>query len=527
MPFNPDEYLKATDFNPDAYLAQDATPKEAEAPIASLEGTAQASKSALSGAAHLAGAAPLRAALDTGVDSILKASGNLFVDENPYKDTSVGELHNQNLATKESQYQAAKETAPIAYGGGQLALSAALPGRTAGQLVTQGLSTAATESQGQGLDKVKDIILGGGIAGAVPLVAKGLSKMGQAIMDSKYGRAFRGGGDVQKFTNPDAQKDLANRATQALDDTVSGATKSHAEARQAFTQEVGPTPVIADDVSARLKGSIDRYGPDAEIPGLGTVGALSAKEKEELLAYAGALEQPLSAQELYKVWDRLKTRADFNDPYASSEFNTQLKSLMGGIKEKIHALSPDMQAADASMTNLMDDVDQLRALRTEKGNESFLSTIGGRTKGNRRDALDATLSDHPDMLKEFDDFQTWKSFEGQGGFGSMEGLKNAGGIAVGSALGYSQSNDSVGGAVGGIVGGALSRGQNQRALITKAGDIYKSIGLSTEKIGTMAPKFQGLLKQAAERGGRSLAITHFLLNQSDPEYQQEVSSEKP
>jgi hypothetical protein len=524
-----DEMAKLEGQGPD-FISDDEMAKLEAPPLASVEGTTQAAKSALSGASHLAGGAPLGAALDTGLDALLKASGGLFLpegSENPYEDVPAGQMYNENLAGREAKYQNSKEAAPLAYGGGQLALAAALPSRGLGQIVSQGAATGAVESQAHGLEKLGDVALGGALAGGV---TKGLEKLGSVsnkvrdvIANSKYGRAFKGGSDVQKYIDPMEQTALANRVTGALDDVTSNATKSHAQARQAFTNELGQTPVNASGVADDIEASLGRYGED-----FGDFGPLSGREKQELAQYTQALKEPRSAQELYKVWDDIKTKVDYNDaqPGSNSEFNTQLKALQRGIKEKLHEVSPDLQAADESMAGLMDNAKLLRAGQREGTAESFLSTLGGRNKGNRREALEATLKDSPDVLRDVGDFQTYQSFNGQGGFGSEYGVKNLAGAALGSAAGYQAGGDMQSGSVGAALGATLSNPKTQRALLTGAGDAFKkATGMSGSIVQKLSPKFQQVLQKAADKGGNALAVTHFLLQSTDPEYQQELKNQ--
>lgn len=82
---------------------------------------------------------------------------------------------------------------------------------------------------------------------------------------------------------------------------------------------------------------------------------------------------------------------------------------------------------------------------------------------------------------------------------------------------------ALGGPVGGATGVALLGGKKliqsapgQRTLALGLNNIGKILESTPEVLGKFAP----ILQKAAERGGNSLAATHFLLQQTQPEYQE-------
>jgi hypothetical protein len=107
-------------------------------------------------------------------------------------------------------------------------------------------------------------------------------------------------------------------------------------------------------------------------------------------------------------------------------------------------------------------------------------------------------------------------------------LSTTAGAALGGMVGGGMVGSMAGMAAGGTVkeqvGKAVGSAFTKATpAIMKADDVFnKTIGITADKVQNMSPKYRQLLSNAAAAGGRSLAITHFILGQSDPGYQSEV-----
>ena len=354
----------------------------------------------------------------------------------------------------------------------------------------------------------KDVAIGASVGAAIPVAMKGagkaVGKVSDVIGDTNIAKAFKGGADVRKFGDADAATDLANRLHEAVKGVYDDTYKASSEARRKFTQELGSTAVEGRGIVDDLAQFAGRHGDDG-------MSKLSPKQAESLAELTGRIQEPQNAQSLYGMWDelnRLKTEWEGSSLTANtSEYSKRLGVLMRGIKSKLHGMSDDLAKADAATSSALDKRNLLKM--TDQNAESFLSSLGSRNKGNRRQAVyDMLAKKRPDLLAEIDNHQTYKAFQGQGGFGSDYGLRTG----VGATVGY-----SVGGPAGAAVGGVLSSPRTQMQILTRSGDMVQRI---QSKLPSMPMRYQQAFQDAARRGGNATAVTHFLLSNQDPEYRQ-------
>jgi len=101
-----------------------------------------------------------------------------------------------------------------------------------------------------------------------------------------------------------------------------------------------------------------------------------------------------------------------------------------------------------------------------------------------------------------------------------------GGITGATAYGgFSDSDDPATGALSAIAGAGIRRFAGPRASSSIAVGMHnleKIVRTAPQKLG----KFANTLTQAAQRGGNSLAATHYVLQQKDPEYQEMLQNQK-
>jgi len=360
----------------------------------------------------------------------------------------------------------------------------------------------------------KDTAIGGSIGAALPSVFKGIGKgagkVGDVIGDSKFGQAFKKGEAVRKFNDPEQQTDLANKLLSSADDVLGDTYQAQAAARKKFATEMGneaaDTAPILDDLAAFA----GRHGE--EVAGFGK---LTAGEAKKLGRYTDALQEPQDAKTLYAIWDdinRVKTKFEANLNGNTTEYSKRLGQLMKGIKSQLHGMSDELSGADAATSKALGIRDQIKGLNNNP--EAFLSSLGSRNKGNRRAAINELLQKkYGNVLEEVDNFQTYKGFQGQGGFGSDHGLQTGASATAGYA---------VAGPPGAIAMGIAASKRVQMQALTRSGDMVKRI---QSKLPSLPPKYQQALQAAAQRGGNATAVTHFLMSNQDPEYRQLMEDE--
>lgn len=514
-------------------------PVQPEAPIApqditktesAIRGAADGALASFSGEAEALG----RSAYDIarGTVAVPVSKDNPFPGRPGTEVPGLLDNYRGNRDIADAANEAAQKANPITYGASQFggaAASSLLPGGLVGQAALQGLGASKADlTKGEFVEALADTGEAGLKGLATGLVLKGAgAALGGAknfIADTKYGQAFSGGSGVQKFTSKGSETDLANRVSAAIEEKVSAARLRQMEARKGYLDQVGDKTLDTSDVVKKSYESANRAGPGVMGADGKIMGAMSPKERAMLDNYTATIAEPKSAQELYTVWDDLKRETDTFDNILQgkeSEINNQLKGLMGGIKEKLRSLGAGLPEADDAYSAFADKTKHLNRATNETTNESFLSTLGTKNKGNRQAAFEDVLSDNPALLKEVDNFQTYKSFEGQGGTGSMPGVRNLTGVGSGASLGFA-AGGPVGLAAGSVAGAIVANPQIQRKVLAGAGDFSEAIMSALPKL---PPQYSQLLGDAAKRGGNSLAITHFMLGNQDPKYQAATKKE--
>lgn len=156
----------------------------------------------------------------------------------------------------------------------------------------------------------------------------------------------------------------------------------------------------------------------------------------------------------------------------------------------------------------------------------------GAVRGEPNIGLDQSMQALDELLgkpisQEIKDRAILESFERTGSQGSRRTLGGAiagklAGSALGGAAGYAVGED-VGlgaGAMAGFAGDKYAGQIFKKALDVgiKGGNIANRLAQAAPKMGKYAP----LLQNAAKRGAHSMAVTHYLLNKSDPNYQAKI-----
>lgn len=413
----------------------------------------------------------------------------------PYKE-SMGDTYRSERDRLQALLDRARKDQPVSSIAGQVggAITGAIPvagalgtaGRTAsfGQKLGSAAKLGAVEGAMYGsgespadLTKLElgkyaedvgtGIGTGAATGGLLSLIGQGATKAGQAVAGSKYGKAFQGGAEVQKFANPEEKQALANDITENLKGVLGENTKEHMAARQAFNEKYGGLGVDTSGIIKKEQDFTNRYGP--RIAMNSNSSAFTPGEMSELKRLEANIDKSANAQDLYKIWDSIKAKKlkyDVIYPDDSSEYQKSLKILASGIKDKLHEMSPELTAADQKLSGMLDMAQSLKRAQNSNQTENFLSQITGKRQNlNTRDNLQEILKEKPDLLKDIDNLRTFNQFEGQGGFGSIHGVRHAIGIGAGAALG---------GPAGAIAGSVLSSPKTARYIATNAGDMYRN-----------------------------------------------------
>lgn len=201
----------------------------------------------------------------------------------------------------------------------------------------------------------------------------------------------------------------------------------------------------------------------------------------------------------------------------SGIYNDALKSINPTYAEKmipVQEATSTLQSLNRQFINQQAPEQMDKFLRTAKkfGSLSDESEVIKAVRGLDK----VTGADVENMIR---DRLTQDSFYKGDTNGSRKTLMGkALGAAVGGAIGYGETNDKYGAAVGAMTGFTMDK---------YAGQVFKNILngqiLATDGIQKIAPyigKFAQPLMDAASRGNQAVAATHFLLQQTQPEYRQ-------
>ena len=432
-----------------------------------------------------------------------------------------------------------------------------------GMGAVQGGLTGAGQSEADDLmglakDTGTGAVLGGALTGVgEKVVAPALNKVGNALSKSgdaadyllaKMGKV--GANVPEEYTerylkNPNAIRNAMSKedlAASLLDETgglsqlKENIGKADALAWSKLdTDTVIPKAELLDDVAKQLKGDIlNEYGNLSRTEGFGASYQKIRAIDDELEKIGKAYGKNISEADLKAIVQDLRSIAysyEGSPKYThqgeglrrlASTFDTYLK---GGNKDYEALMEPV-----ADKTRLLKDLERNFINKQDPDSyDKFFQKI--KRWGNAEDA-----SSMKSGIKRLDDVTgtsigedinntlTKDAFSKSDTNGSR---KTMFGTVIGGGAG-----SLIGGPVGGVVGSAIGAATGQIA-DKYAGAVMRNIldgriaaGEGLQAIAPKLGKYAKPLMEAAQRGNKSLAATHFLLSQQDPEYRKITQDEE-
>lgn len=418
-------------------------------------------------------------------------------------DFDVIENYRKGRDAKRAMQDAAQEANPKSYMAGQFAGAAAtsaLPvvgGTSISNLAAQGAAQGLGDSradltEGDVLGAVKDTSIGAGLGVGAGLAGKAISAVGSKAMPY-----------VQK--SADAISDFGKSGAEKLALNATGATgKQASEFAPGAGRELLDSGMVsfwddagniaekvgaAKDKAGKYLGTaleeLDNQGVTASMDNV--VNSLEAQIKE--LAQSPGNERLI--KQIQGEIDNLYMRGQSNVPVSLGE---QAKRNYQGM---VNWNSPELDRKMASRVSdaFKNEVEQAATAANPEIGAAFKEAK--KTYG---------------LLKPIEEAAERRAaVNSQSPFGGFGDVVTAG---LGAATG------GIGGAVSGILGKRVIQPRLASSGAVIADNIADIVKNSPQKLG----KFAKTLQDAASRGGTSLAATHYVLQQQDPEYRKLVNT---
>ena len=271
---------------------------------------------------------------------------------------------------------------------------------------------------------------------------------------------------------------------------------------------------------------------------------LAFQKAKEVLDELGGYSAPLTEKELRGLRIRVDNEINW-DKQENTTANALLLQIRGILDNRLKTNPAYSQAMEpvSSKINQLDELKKQFRLVKDGGNGlmSTDTTLGKikslsddvmRNDPMRPNAQRALEDVNPSAI---DDLETNKLFR-EAGTDITRGSKRTTPLtSMGSVAGYAIGGP-VGGAIGGVTGfvtgsaiDKFGRAGFTDAVRSAAGGIKKgdevinsSVSFADDLINKVPLKYREAIRAASQKGGKTLAVTHFLLSQQDPEYQQSV-----
>lgn len=498
-----------------------------------------------------------------GVDALLSKTGGLFVPEggqNPYADKPMSEVYKQGRNDSRSEFKQAEAENPKSFFGGALAGGVAIPGGSLKTLAAQGAAAGLGASEkeslgGQAFDTALGGALGAAGAKAGELIGKGIdvaknSKPAQWIATKSASLLGDMPDEFSKklIENPNLRDP---KSFEKISDEVVGAANAlrseigdfDARAWGTLSDEarIDPRAAKTQIVEAMKESGVIRDLPNGGMT-TGQLGQekLAVKKAQEIIQELDSYEA-LSEKDIKTLiqkidretnWDKdefevannllmsIRTRLD-----ETLKTNPSYKQAMEPVSEKVRAL--DSLRKNFRLTK--DGADGFAATDTTLNKLKTLSDDTAKAQTMKPNAQKAVEEANPQIL---DDLETNRIFRTANQDITRGSKSTTGGAIAGASLGAAVGGPAlapVGAAAGWLTGAARDRygrkaateGLRKVAPVTSGIDdaIQKATGFTADKWNKIPDKYRALLQKASQQGGRSLAITHFLLSNEDEEYQ--------
>lgn len=514
-----------------------------------------------------------KSALESGLRGAAQGISMGFGDEitGALESTFTDKTYAQARDESRKAYQEAQDANPITYGAGEIggaigsafipglniAKGATLGARAAGAAAlgaTAGLGMSEADlTKGDYVGAAKDTAIGGALGGALQYggekyIAPALKGAANYMSESEFGNsALKKLGKVMAnapeehteryLKNPEAVNNSFSREELAQNLLDEGGSieqlrekvklADHFAWKELDENTVIPKAELLDDTFDILKKQI--LNPKDNLSAIDGVGASSDKLRaitSEMDKIKGAYGDMISEADMKSIIQNLRNKAysEAGSPkYTHS--SEGLRMLAGHLDEMLKGTNKpyeELMVPVANMTKLGKDIERNYINKQDpESYDRFFQKLNKWNSADEASQIKSTMRDSDlfNGTSMYDDINNTLAKETFSKSDTQGSRKTMFGTVIGGAVGT-----IAGGPAGGVIGSAFGAGVGQVG-DKYAGSLFKQIlngKIAADKgIESIAPyigKYAKPLMEAAKRGNNSLAATHFLLQQTDPNY---------
>ena len=457
-----------------------------------------------------------------------------------FKGKTVGEIYDALVAKDHEQQAASEDTAKdvkehnIASTVGSIAgsVAAPVPGagvegalgigtRIAGNAAVAAADTAVREGS---LDNVsKSAGIAGGITGAIEAIPVVGKVAGLAAKKAVNAFSGVGEGTIDRYLSSPAAREAINNAPNIVDQTKKLVTHLDNNASELSRDSSASFKILKDsgiraDASDFIKpledgishiDSVGNYGPERKAT-VGFFNKLSKDIAEDAANNGGTLSLD-KGKALLNVLDS-KIEAASNkggDAQVIKSLTDARKGVDSFLKQSVPEYAEHMAELSSNTENLKGIADKFRS---DTGAMNTLKRIQSGKDPFSAEALEKYDSAQGTNFKqELQNAYDKSAFSRDTTNGSRKAVT---GTVIGSAIGHYSGipgGNYLGGTLGAVVGGLADKYGGE------AVKLALDTGINVSKLA--GTKYVQPIMEAAKRGNKALAVTHYLLSQQDPAYQ--------
>lgn len=367
------------------------------------------------------------------------------------------------------------------------------------------------------------------IAAGDSLIDKGLQKAGKLLADIPEADTARYLENPEAVNNSLTIGELGDdllRSTDSSESLLSQMYKKASDLSGESWKTLDPNKSVPKiDIKRAIADAQDELLTDGVL--LGDNQSKAFQKLAGLTSQLDALPENIPQTTMKRIIQALDENINWNDPN-SKVTNDSLRKIRGFVDGVLKINNSDYANAMAKTEDVSKAIETVKsAFQNRQNPESFDKFIKGVKNLNNKSEY-SNVSQALDKIKQHTGFdlreqilnaQAKSAFLKDTTNGSRKTLAGAmTGSAAGSMLG------PLGASVGGAVGSTIGAGADKYA-----GIVFKNIldgkinsQAALEQLGPRLGKYSAVLRDAASRGNKSLAATHFLLSQRDPEYRQKI-----
>lgn len=511
--------------------------------------------------------------LSLGFADELAGAGGAALDSLKGSDSSLVANYIKHRDAYRAEDAAAKAANPKTFMGGQIGGSlatAAIPGLNVGAAETLGgraLGAAglgavaalgnskADLTQGDIGGAAKDTAVGGALGGVLQPAIEGLVAPAVGAIGSKIGdmagwagkKALNTAFDVPEavteryLANPEGVNNALSSegVSQKLADTLGEVRADTGPASEAAMGTLGTERAPSNLSVGNAVDTLRKFNDPAS-------NSLADKLEQEFISRSsggglmGAPSEPnagfLNEQEMHGVKKTLQGLGEWKSPLPTAD-QSAARSAAGEINNSLKSNNMDYQTAMGDLSQNIQSKNQLAqkfGIQPDySGNNESGYTFSDRTLSALKDLVRGNKVDRERILDSLneqgygdlsEDIRNSLANDKLNGPGNITGTRKTFlGAAAGGALGHATGIPGagwVGSAVGAGAGATLDKYGPQIA--KKALDATILVNQLSASPG--AQKFVGAIQSAATQGQGALAATHFILSQTEPDYQKAVSA---